>query len=63
LLSIVVTVKHCCRKLRSCKDKFSILSDYRNLQYFMMTWRLCECQIQWVEELLYYNFIIKFRAG
>jgi hypothetical protein len=42
LLSIVATVKHFHGELRSCKDKFTILSDYRNLQYFMITWRLCE---------------------
>jgi hypothetical protein len=63
LLSIVATVKHFRGELRSCKDKFTILSDHRNLQYFMTTRRLCERQIRWAEELSYYNFTIKFRAG
>jgi hypothetical protein len=63
LLSIISTVKHFRGELRSCKDKFTILSDHRNLQYFMTTRRLSERQIRWAEELSYYNFTIKFRAG
>ncbi|CCE31947.1 uncharacterized protein CPUR_05804 [Claviceps purpurea 20.1] len=63
LLSIISTVKHFRGELRSCQKTFTILSDHRNLQYFMTTRMLSERQIRWAEELSYYNFTIKFRAG
>ncbi|CCE31587.1 uncharacterized protein CPUR_05440 [Claviceps purpurea 20.1] len=63
LLSIISTIKHFRGELRSCRRTFTILSDHRNLQYFMTTRMLSERQIRWAEELSYYNFTIKFRAG
>ncbi|CCE34913.1 uncharacterized protein CPUR_08852 [Claviceps purpurea 20.1] len=63
LLSIISTIKHFRGELRSCRKTFTILSDHRNLQYFMTTRMLSERQIRWAEELSYYNFTIKFRAG
>ena len=63
LLSIVSTIRHFRGELRSCQDQFTILSDHRNLQYFMTSRVLSERQIRWAEELSYYNFVIKFWAG
>ncbi|CCE29272.1 uncharacterized protein CPUR_02965 [Claviceps purpurea 20.1] len=63
LLSIISTIKHFRGELRSCRKKFTILSDHRNLQYFMTTRMLSERQVRWAEELSYYNFTVKFRAG
>ncbi|CCE32460.1 uncharacterized protein CPUR_06320 [Claviceps purpurea 20.1] len=59
----ISTIKHFRVELRSCRKTFTVLSDHRNLQYFMVTRMLSERQIRWAEELSYCNFTIKFRAG
>jgi hypothetical protein len=46
LLAIVATVKDLYGELRSCKNKFTILSHYYNFQYYMTPRRLCERQIR-----------------
>lgn len=63
LLSIVSAMRHFRGELRSVESLFTVLSDHRNLQYFMTTRQLSERQVRWAEELAYYNFQIKFRAG
>ena len=37
-----------------------ILTDHRNLQYFMTTKQLSRCQPRWSEYLSYFNFVIQF---
>ncbi|KAI0999173.1 hypothetical protein K3495_g9023 [Podosphaera aphanis] len=63
LLAILSTIKHFRGKLRSVSTPFIVLSDHRNLRYFMSTRQLSERQVCWAEELPNYNFEIKFRPG
>ena len=63
LLAILATIKHFRGELRSVSRPFTILSDHRNLCYFMSTRKLSERQVRWAEELADYNFEIKFRPG
>lgn len=63
LLAVVSAVKLWRGELVGLRDQFTILSDHRNLQYFMTTRRLSERQVRWSYELSQYNFQLKFRAG
>ncbi|KAI0991680.1 hypothetical protein K3495_g16507, partial [Podosphaera aphanis] len=63
LLAILSTIKHFRGELRSVSTSFLVLSDHRNLRYFMSTRQLSERQVRWAEELSNYNFEIKFRPG
>ena len=40
-----------------------ILTDYRNLQYFMSTKQLCRRQARWSEFFLRFNFVIQYQPG
>ena len=46
MLSIVATMRHFRGELRSVSKPFTILSDHRNLQYFMTTRQLSERQVR-----------------
>ena len=40
-----------------------ILTNYRNLQYFMSIKQLSRCQAHWNEFLSRINFVIQYRPG
>lgn len=42
---------------------FLILTDHKNLKYFMTVKMLTERQVRWSQLLSEYNFILNFRAG
>ncbi|KAI0996458.1 hypothetical protein K3495_g11723 [Podosphaera aphanis] len=63
LLSILATMRHFRGELRSVTKPFTVLSDHRNLQYFMTTRQLSERQVRWAEELTGFDFEIKYRPG
>ncbi len=44
-------------------DPFIVLTDHRNLQYFMTTKHLSLCQACWVQFLSEFNFEIQYRPG
>ncbi|KAF5503436.1 Transposon Tf2-6 polyprotein [Colletotrichum fructicola] len=44
-------------------NKFKVLSDHKNLKYFMTKQKLTERQSRWAEELSQYNFEIQYRPG
>ncbi|KJZ68287.1 hypothetical protein HIM_12322 [Hirsutella minnesotensis 3608] len=62
LLAIVAAMEHFSGELRSV-DKFIVISDHKNLQYFMTNRRLSERQVRLAETLSRYTFKIVFRAG
>jgi hypothetical protein len=47
LLAIVRAMEEWREKLIGIKDLFVVLSDHKNLQYFMITRKLSEKQIRW----------------
>ncbi|KAI0998743.1 hypothetical protein K3495_g9455 [Podosphaera aphanis] len=61
--SIIATMQHFRGKLRNVSKPFIVLSDHRNLQYFMTTCQLSEHQVRWAEELAGFDFKINFRPG
>ncbi|KAM4063961.1 reverse transcriptase (RNA-dependent DNA polymerase) [Hirsutella rhossiliensis] len=62
LLAIVAAMEHFSGELRSV-DKFIVVSDHKNLQYFATNRRLSERQVRLAETLSRYTFKIVFRAG
>ncbi len=44
-------------------DPFIVLTDHRNLQYFMTTKYLSPCQTCWAQFLSEFNFEIQYRSG
>ena len=45
------------------ESRFVILTDHKNLQYFITSKKLVERQIRWSQFLFEFNFKLKFRAG
>ena len=46
-----------------CRDRFSIYTDHRALEYFMTSKKLNARQARWAEFLSRFNFIIRYRPG
>lgn len=63
LLAIIRCVVEWRAELIGLQDPFIILTDHRNLEYFMTTKNLSERQVRWSEILSQYNFRLKFRPG
>ncbi|KAL1952649.1 hypothetical protein VTO42DRAFT_4566 [Malbranchea cinnamomea] len=62
----LLAIVKCCREweseLKSVRD-FLVLTDHKNLTYFITTKKLNERQIHWQEFLTQFNFRIKYRPG
>ena len=43
-------------------EKFKILTDHKNLEYFIITCKLTEQQIKWVKKLSKFNFHIIYKS-
>src|SRR5437667_6828615 len=43
--------------------QFLILTDHKNLEYFMTTRKLNERQVRWSQVLARYNFTLQYRPG
>jgi hypothetical protein len=63
LLAVVQSIKHWRGELRSVDKPFKILTDHKNLRYFMTAQSLSERQARWASLLTEYNFHLEFRAG
>lgn len=63
LLAIVAAMVHFRGEFPSVANKFSVLSDHKNLRHFMTTQRRTERQARWSEIPSQYNFKLAFRAG
>ncbi|KAF4474522.1 Transposon Tf2-8 polyprotein [Colletotrichum fructicola Nara gc5] len=62
LLAVVECLKQWSGMLRSVGE-FTVLSDHKNLEYFMKKQQLSERQVRWALELSRYNFRIVHRPG
>ncbi|KAI0994483.1 hypothetical protein K3495_g13700 [Podosphaera aphanis] len=63
LLAVVSALKQWRGELIGLKYPFTVLSDHKNLQYFMASKKLSERQVRWSYVLSQFNFRLKFRAG
>ncbi|CAJ2651960.1 unnamed protein product [Trifolium pratense] len=62
LLAIIRCLEQWDAELRSC-SKFCILTDHRNLEYFMTRQKLSERQARWAEYLSRFSFQLIYRPG
>ncbi|KAI0991746.1 hypothetical protein K3495_g16441, partial [Podosphaera aphanis] len=63
LLAVVSALEEWRGELMGLKDPFLVLSDHKNLEYFMTTKKLSERQVRWSNTLSQFNFQLRFRAG
>ena len=63
LLSIITAFKEWRAYLEGSQFQITILSDHKNLEYFMTTKQLNRRQARWSEILSNYDFIIKYING
>jgi transposase InsO family protein len=63
LLAIVAAFKHWRHYLEFSTHSTEVLTDHRNLEYFMTTRNLSRRQVRWSETLSDFNFVIKYRPG
>jgi hypothetical protein len=63
LLAIVRCLEEWSSELEMSQEKIRILTDHRNLEYFMTTKKLNRRQARWSEFLSRFNFTIVYRPG
>jgi transposase InsO family protein len=63
MLAVILCLKQWDAELRSTKAPFTVLTDHKNLQYFMDKQRLTERQMRWALELSKYRMVLKHRPG
>jgi hypothetical protein len=63
LMAIVQAFKEWCPELQSIINPIRVLSDHKNLEYFMMTKLLNRRQAHWSQFLSQFNFKILYRPG
>ncbi|KAL5596445.1 uncharacterized protein BROUX77_007129 [Berkeleyomyces rouxiae] len=63
LLAVVKCLEEWRGELKSLGAPFKILSDHKNLQYFMTTRKLSERQVRWSQMLSEFDFKLEFRSG
>jgi len=69
MLSIISCLREWQSELRSVNGhdgphyRFEVLTDHKNLEYFMKKQRLTERQVRWALELSEFDFIITHRPG
>ena len=60
LLAIIRTFEEWRPELEGAAHPISVISDHKNLEYFMTTKQLNRRQVRWVEYLSRFNFIITY---
>jgi hypothetical protein len=63
LMAIIRCFEEWRPELEGAKHPIQVLTDHRNLEYFMTTKLLNRCQARWSEFLSRFNFKITFRPG
>ena len=63
LMAIVRAFEHWRAELQSVENPIQVLSDHKNLEYFMSTKLLNRRQARWAEYLSRFNFKITYRPG
>ena len=62
MLAVVSSIKFWEPELKAC-GPFTIWTDYKNLEYFMVKRQLSERQIRWYETLANFQFTLIYRPG
>ncbi|KAH0613403.1 uncharacterized protein H6S33_005289 [Morchella sextelata] len=63
LLAIIRSFEEWRLELEGAAHPITVISDYKNLEYFMSTKQLNRRQARWAEYLSRFNFVIKYRPG
>jgi hypothetical protein len=63
LMAIVRAFEEWCPKLQSVINPIRVLSNYKNLEYLMMTKLLNQCQAHWSQFLSQFNFKIVYHPS
>ena len=63
MLAIIASLKHWRLHLQGAKHTVRVLSDHKNLQYFMTKKLLNQRQNRWAIELSQYNISLEYRKG
>ncbi|KAI0992795.1 hypothetical protein K3495_g15389, partial [Podosphaera aphanis] len=63
LLAIVTAFEHWRPELQGTIEPIAVISDHKNLEYFMTTKTLNRRQARWSEFLSRFNFVISYRPG
>lgn len=63
LLAVVTAFEHWRAELQGTSEPVSVISDHKNLEYFMTTKTLNRRQARWSEFLSRFNFVISYRPG
>ena len=63
MLAIVRCLEEWDSELRGLRDSFEVLSDHKNLEYFMTVRKLTERQIRWSLILSQFDFKIRHIDG
>ena len=63
MLAIIRAIEEWRGKLRSIKEPFIVLIDYKNLQHFIIAKQLTKRQVYWSLILSQFRFQLKFQAG
>ncbi|KAH0603285.1 uncharacterized protein H6S33_007607 [Morchella sextelata] len=63
LLAIIRFFEEWRPELEGATHPIAVISDYKNLKYFMSTKQLNRRQARWAEYLSRFNFVIKYRPG
>ena len=63
LLAIIKALEEWRPELQGAQQEFDIITDHKNLEYFMTTKTLNQRQVRWSEFLSQFNFRITYRPG
>ena len=63
MLAIIRALESWRHHLSGARHKITILSDHKNLEYFLTPKVLSYRQLRWIEHLAHYDFVIIYRAG
>src|SRR5882724_1758947 len=63
LLAIFEAFRHWCNYLEGLAHVILVLSNHKNLEYFVTTKQLTHCQVHWSEYLSEFNYLKCYWAG
>ena len=63
LLAIICAFKEWRPELEGAAEQVQVITDHKNLEYFMTTKQLSRCQACWSEFLSWFNFAIQYCSG
>ena len=63
LLAIICAFEEWRSELKGAAEQVQVITDHKNLKYFMITKQLSCCQAHWSEFLSWFNFAIQYCSG